>query len=41
MNSCVVGSSVAVGRADAISATPVSSRLAERFYEPGVLSPAR
>ena len=34
MNSCAAGLSVAAGRAAAISAMPVSSRLAELFYEP-------
>ena len=34
MNSCAAGPSVAAGRADAISAIPVSSRSADLFYEP-------
>jgi hypothetical protein len=38
MNSCVAGPSVAVGRAGAISAIPVSSKLAERLYKPSELA---
>jgi hypothetical protein len=41
MNSFAGGQIVAAGRADAISATPVSSRSAERFYEPSELTLAR
>jgi hypothetical protein len=41
MNSCVAVLSVAVGCADAISATLVCSRLAEPFYEPSELALAR